>query len=95
MSYLFLLCILKEIEHLQSTLAMVGLYLYFLGLSYRNTSKALAQLPREVMLQSGNGFKDTNPRKLLEREYVYASVALSQVSLVFPSTDIQPCKNPW
>jgi hypothetical protein len=46
MSYLFLLCILKEIEHLWSTLAMVctyGLYLYFLGLSYRITSKALAQ----------------------------------------------------
>jgi putative transposase len=36
-----LLCILKEIEHLQST--NYGLYLYFLGLSYGNTSKALTQ----------------------------------------------------
>ncbi|WP_458720458.1 hypothetical protein [Candidatus Nitrosocosmicus sp. R] len=49
-----------------------GLYLYFLGLSYRNTSKALAQFVKIVMLQSGKGFKNINPRKLLEigKEYL-------------------------
>jgi putative transposase len=34
--------------------------LYFLGLSYRNTSKALAQFVKRVKLQFGNGFKDKN-----------------------------------
>ena len=39
-----------------------GLYLYFLGLSFRNTAKALSflLLVKIIHVQSGTGFKSTN-----------------------------------
>jgi hypothetical protein len=45
-----------------------ALYLYFLGLSYRNTSKALSRFirRRSVMSPSGNGFNTTN-----QKEYIF------------------------
>ena len=45
-----------------------GLYLYFLRFIFIGTHlKHLLNLSREVMLQSGSGFKDINPRKLLRK----------------------------
>jgi hypothetical protein len=42
-----------------------GLYLYFLGLSFRNASKALSsRIIKGVMLQYGTGSKDTDPKEL-------------------------------
>ena len=37
-----------------------GLYLYFLGLSYRNTAKALLsfRFKKEVILLYGNGYRE-------------------------------------
>lgn len=65
MSYLFLLCILKEIKHLQSILAMVyTLYLYFLGLSYRNTSKALAQFVKRSHVAVWKWIQRYKPKKI-------------------------------
>jgi hypothetical protein len=41
-----------------------GLYLYFLGLAYRSTAKALNRfVHRSHMYQSGNGYKNTNHNK--------------------------------
>jgi hypothetical protein len=39
-----------------------SLYLYFLGLSLRNTSKLYPDLLKEVILPSETGFKGTNQR---------------------------------
>jgi hypothetical protein len=39
-----------------------SLYLYFLGLSLRNTSKLYPDLLKEVILPSDTGFKGTNQR---------------------------------
>ena len=46
-----------------------GLYLFFLGLSYRNTSKALSRFVRRShMYPYGNGFKSTDLKESIERE---------------------------
>ena len=66
MSYLFLLCILKEIEHLQSTLAMVCT-LYFLGLSYRNTSKALSQFVKRSHVAVWKWIQRYKPKKIARK----------------------------
>ena len=42
---------------------------YFLGLSFRNASKALSsRIIKGVMLQYGNGSKDTEPKELAIKE---------------------------
>jgi hypothetical protein len=46
-----------------------GLYLYFLGLSYRNTAKALSfRFKKEVILLYGNGYRNTNQKKYFVKE---------------------------
>ena len=47
-------------------LVMYALYLYFLGLSFRNTSKALELFEeKEAMSPYGIGYSDlTNPKKI-------------------------------
>jgi hypothetical protein len=42
-----------------------SLYLYFLGLSLRNTSKAVSRFVKRVILPSETGFKYTNQRCLV------------------------------
>jgi hypothetical protein len=52
-----------------------ALYLYFLGLSYRNTSKALSRfIRRRVMSLSGNGFNTTNQKEYLSKEEKYQNL---------------------
>ena len=49
-----------------------SLYIYFLGLSLRNTSKALVIFrdEKEVMFLFGIGYKDLDPvRSIKEKEY--------------------------
>ena len=66
---------LKEIEH-PLLLYYVLSYLYFLGLSLRNTSKALIIFKddkREVMFLYGIGYKDLDPVKSIkEKEYLHS-----------------------
>jgi hypothetical protein len=46
-----------------------GLYLYFLGLSYRNTAKALSsRFKKEVMSPFGNGYRNTDQKKYFAKE---------------------------
>ena len=40
------------------------LYLYFLGLSYRNTSRHYLDSSKGVMYPSGNGFKGTDLKRI-------------------------------
>jgi putative transposase len=69
MPYPFLLCILKEIERIQSTRIGYGLYLllYFLGLSYRNTSKALAQFVKRSHLAVWKWIQRYKPKKIARK----------------------------
>ena len=52
--------IIVERERTSTELIMYALYLYFLGLSLRNTSKAIQPLKKkeEAMLPYGNRFRD-------------------------------------
>jgi hypothetical protein len=45
-----------------------GLYLYFLGLSYRNTAKALSRFKKEVMSPFGNGCRSANQKEYFTTE---------------------------
>ncbi len=52
-----------------------ALYLYFLGLSYRNTSKALSRfIRRSHVSPSGNGFNTTNQKEYLSKEGKYLNL---------------------
>ena len=54
---------LVERERTSTELVMYALYLYFLGLSFRNTSKALEPFREKgVMLPYGIGYSDLIPR---------------------------------
>ncbi len=45
-----------------------GLYLYFLGLSYRNTSKALARFVKRSHVSIWNWIQKYHPKKYHQRE---------------------------
>jgi hypothetical protein len=54
--------------------ALYALYLYFLGLSFRNTSKALEPFREKkgAMLPCGNGFKSLIPNVfIVVKEYLH------------------------
>ncbi len=59
----------KEMKRLPKNIGYV-LYLYFLGLSYRNTAKALSRfIKMSHVFQSGNGFNiTTNQKEYLSKE---------------------------
>jgi hypothetical protein len=46
-----------EHERTSTEIIMYCLYSYFLGLSFRNTSRALQHLQKGVMWQYGNGYR--------------------------------------
>ncbi|MFZ0329578.1 MAG: hypothetical protein WBP64_04565 [Nitrososphaeraceae archaeon] len=55
---------LFERERTSAETILYALYLYFLGLSFINTSKAIQLFGKReegVMLQYGNGFRDSIP----------------------------------
>ena len=68
MSYSHVMAITFERNRTSTIIVMYSLYIYFLGLSLRNTSKALVifretRIREEVMFLSGNGFKDLDPAR--------------------------------
>jgi len=59
-----------------------GLYLYFLGLSYRNTSKALSQFIKKSHVAIWKWIQSYKPRKLLEREKEYLNLSSMKVVMI-------------
>jgi hypothetical protein len=54
-----------------------GLYLYFLGLSFRNTSKALSPFVlKEVMFQFGSGYSIIIHKKYIVKEKGFLNLSL-------------------
>ena len=59
-----------ERNRTSSFIVLYSLYLYFLGLSLRNTSKALVilEMRREVTFLFGTGFRDLDPVRFIKEE---------------------------
>ena len=51
-----------------------ALYLYFLGLSYRNKLKALSRFIRSHVFLPGNELNTTNQKKYLSKEEKYQNL---------------------
>ena len=60
-----------------------GLYLYFLGLSYRNAAKALNRFVERMMFPFGNGFNTINHREyhIIEANFLTLSLMKRKLKL--------------